>query len=294
MTTTVELSSPIDTITFYPDPSVNGWVYNNATLDAWYALAEVDVKAKKRPNAHGTYGLGQTFTKESRPVISGQYYGKSTVDALAARDRLSALYNDGLPILMTVTDELRATSRQVWLVDLDAPFRYDFSHIPLDIVLFAADPRRYGQIETSSDGMPSGSSGLVWDLGTSGTGLFFDWGTPGSPGQVTYTNTGKAPTLPRMDVGGNGGFLGGFRITEIETGRELTLVRDTNVGEVVTLNSRTQRATLSNGGGDITGDLTSRDWFTIPAGSTRRYQITPLGSVIGSPTITIYAAPAYL
>lgn len=290
MPTVVELSSPTDVIAFYPDPSVNGWVYDNATLDAWYALAETDPKVNKRPNAHGSYGLGQVFTKEHRPVIVGQYYGASATDALTARNRMASMFSDGRPVLITVTDELGATSRQVWLVDLDAPFRYDFSHFPLDLSFIAPDPRRYAATESVSDGMPSGGTGLVWNLGTNTD--YFDWGSAGVLGQVSYTNLGAATTLPRLEVGGAGAFLGGFRITEVETGRELTLERDTNLGEVIVLNSRTQRATL--GAGDITGDLSSRDWFSIPASATRRYQITPLGSVTGAPTITLYAARAYL
>ena len=95
-----------------------------------------------------------------------------------------------------------------------------------------------------------------------------------------------------IEIGGAGSFDAGFRVTEIETGREITLERATNLGEVVVLNSRSQRATI--GQGDVTALLSSRDWFTIPAGAERRYQITPLGSVSGSPTITIYAAPADL
>lgn len=293
MPTIVELSSGTDTIVFYPDPSVNGWVYDNDTLDAWYRLADTDPKVNKRPNAHGAYGLGQVFTKEARPVIAGQYYGASSADALAARQRLSAMFNDGRPVLITVRDELVDTSRQAWLVDLDAPFRYDFSHFPLDVAFISPDPRRYGATAAiGPEGMPSGSSGLVWNLGTAPSGLFFDWGSEGTLGQVSYTNTGGATTHPRIEVGGAGGFVGGFRITEVETGRELTVVRDTNPGEVIVLNSRTERATL--GAGDITGDLTARQWFAVPAGATRRYQITPLGSIIGTPTMTLYAAPAYL
>lgn len=294
MVTIIELVSPTDTITFYPTPDVNGWVYNNVTLDEWYALAEVDADLNKRPNAHGTYTPGQTFTKEHRPILSGQRYDTDPTSALLARQRLSALYSDGNPIIMRVTDELGPTTRTVWLLDYDAPFKYGFDHFPLDLVFVAPDPRRYGPaITVGPEGMPSAGSGLVWDLGTAGSGLYFDWGTAGVLGQVVVTNTGGAATFPVLAVGDAGGFDVGFRITEVETGRELTVVRVTNPGEIITLDSRTQRATINNGG-DITGTMSSRDWFTIPAGATRRYQINPLGSVTGSPTMTLVTAPAYL
>lgn len=293
MPTLVELVSPTDTIAFGAAPEDGSpWVYNNATLDAWYALPEADPKVSKRPNAHGAYNLGQVFTKEHRPVVNGQYYGASAADALAARNRLNAMFSDGKPVTMRVTDELGTTSRQVWLLEASTSFRYDFSHFPFDLALIAPDPRRYAPASPVSDGMPSAGSGLVWNLGTAGSGLYFDWGTVGTAGQVTFTNTGNAVTLPRLEVGGPGGFDAGFRVTEVETGRELVFTRPTNDGEVIVLDSRTQRATLA--AGDVTAFLSKRQWFAIPAGETRRYQINPLGSVTGAPTITLYAAAAYM
>lgn len=295
MTTLVELISDTDTIVFRHEPTGEGWVYNNATLDAWYALPDVDAKLAKlakRPNAHGAFGLGQTFTKEHRPIVSGQYYGASTADALVARNRLNALFSEGRSLTMRVTDELGVTTREVWLLEASTDFRYDFSHFPLDIVFVAPDPRRYGPIVSDSEGMPSTGTGLVWNLGTAPSGLYFDWGTEGVLGQVSFTNGGSAATLPRIEVGGDGAFAAGFRITEIETGRELIFNRATNLGEIIVFDSRTQRATLASG--DVTAFLSSRDWFTIPPGQTRRYQINPLGAVSGAPTMTIYAAPASL
>lgn len=295
MPTLVELISATDSIAFYSTPDVNGYVYNNDTLDAWYALPSTDPKLSKRPNSHGAFGLGQIFTKEARPIVNGQYYGTSTADALTQRNRLNALFSDGKAVTMRVTDEIGMTSRQVWLLEAATSFRYDFSHFPFDLSLVAPDPRRYGPTIIDIEPMPTGGSGLVWNLGTAPSGLYFDWGTPGLLGQVTFTNSGTATTFPRIEVGGGapaGAFLAGFRITEIETGRELTFERSTNPGDVIVLDSRTQRATL--GAGDVTAFLSSRDWFAVPAGATRRYQITPLGGVTGSPTISLYAAPANL
>lgn len=293
MTTIVELITPTDTISFGPAPEPGSpWVYNNDTLDAWYALPAVDAKVTKRPNAHGAYGLGQIFTKEHRPILNGQYYGENVTDALRARARLNAIFRDGRSVTMRVTDELGATTREVWLIESAPTFHYDFSHFPFDLVFVAPDPRRYGPTESASDGMPGGGTGLFWNLGTAPSGLFFDWGVAGTAGRVSYTNAGSATTYPRIEVGGPGAFSAGFRVTEIETGRELTFERSTNDGEVVVLDSRTKRATI--GSGDVTAFLSSRDWFSIPAGATRRYQINPLGAVTGSPTITIYAAPATL
>lgn len=290
---TVELISATDTITFAATPDVaGGWVYDNDTLDAWYAFPGAESKIAKRPNSHGAFGLGQIFAKEARPIVSGQYYGADAASALVARQRLAALFSDGRSVTMRVTDELGATTRTVWLLEASTSFRYDFAHFPFDLSLVAPDPRRYGATVADSEGMPSAGSGLEWDLGTAGSGLYFEWGSAGVLGQVEFTNTGTVPTLPRIEVGGAGAFDAGFRITEVETGRELTFERTTNLGEVIVFDSRTQRASLASG--DVTAFLSSRDWFAIPAAATRRYQVNPLGAVSGSPTITLYAAPAFM
>lgn len=292
MAAVITLASATDTITFYHAPSGGGWVYNNATLDAWYALPSTTPKVSKRPNAHGAFGLGQIFTDAARPIVNGQYYGDTAANALVARNRLNSLFSDGRSVTMTVVDELGTTSREVWLLDVATTFHYDFAHFPFDIALVAPDPRRYGPESSASDTMPLAGSGLTWPLGTAASGLFWDWGTEGTLGQVSYTNTGNATTFPRIEVGGAGSFAAGFRITEIETGRELTFERSTSTGQIIIFDSRTQRATLA--AGDVTAFLSSRDWFSVPAGETRRYQINPLGAVAGTPTITIYAAPASL
>lgn len=290
MTTVVELISANDSIAFYPSPDVNGWVYDNDTLKAWYASPQSEAKINKRANAHGAFGLGQVFKKEHHPIVSGKFYGATATDALVARNRLNALAMDGNSITMRVTDELGPSTREVWLLESDTEFLYDFAYFPFDLSLVAPDPRRYGALYSATDGMPSAGGGLFWNLGTAPSGLYFDWGVAGTLGQVSFTNTGGAETFPRIEVGGAGSFAAGFRLTEIETGRELTYVQSTNFGDVVVFDSRTGRATL--GSGDVTKYLTSRDWFAVPAGATRRYQVNPLGAVTGSPTVAIYVAPA--
>lgn len=288
---TMQLTSPSDTILLTGDDIAGKWIYDNDAMTAWLALADVEVKLSSRPNAHGVYDIDQLYLGEHRTPIDGQYFGTSTLDAAEARNRLSAMFNDGRPIVLVVTDELGSTYRSVTVIDFEAPWKLD-THFTFSVVLLATDPRRYGAPQVDEEGMPVGSSGLVWNLGTSGSGLYFDWGTPGTLGQVEFTNTGVAVSSPLIEVGGAGGFLGGFRVTEVETGRELTITLGTGTGDVIRLNSRTGRATLN--GGDVTRFMTSRKWFNVPRGVTRHYQITPLAGYTGSPTIKITGSPAYL
>lgn len=289
----VKLTSAFDEITFRAAPdAASGFVYDNDTLERWYALPSADPKVRKRPNAHGAFGLGQIFAGEARPLIAGQYYGTSSSDAKKARRRLAAMFSDGNAITMSVTDEDGLTeSRSVNVIEFSAPFAADFSHFDFDIELVAVDPRRYGATVSTSTGLPTPSSGLVWPLGSAASGKFFDWGTAGELGQVSFTNAGEATTYPRLEVTG-GRMLGGFRITEIETGRELTYARTVENGQTVVLDSRTQRAYI--GDADVTAALSTRKWYEIPRGATRRYQITPLGSTTGSPILTLRTAPANL
>lgn len=291
MPTIVELISPTDTITFRDAPGGDGFVYNNKTLDEWYALPAIEAPVEKRPNAHGAFGLGQIFSGAAKPIVSGKFFGATSADALVARNRLGALFADGKPVTMRVTDELAVTTRQVWLVEKYTPFLYDFAYFPFDLAFVAPDPRRYAALVTAATNLPSGSTGLVWDLGTAVSGLFFDWGTAGTLGQAVFTNTGNAATFPTAVV--TGGLASGFRITEIETGDELTYVGNLAAGDSITLDSRTQSATL-NTGSDGSAMMTSRDWFSVPPGATRRYQFATLGATSGTPTLSISAAPAYL
>lgn len=288
---TMQLTSPVDSLLLTGDDIGGKWIYDNDSLTSWLALADIEVKLSSRPNAHGAYDVDQLFATEHRTTIDGQFYGSSTTEAAEARNRLHAMFNDGRPIILAVTDELGSTYRTVTLITCDTPWKLD-THFTFHVVLVAPDPRRYGPAQVDEDGMPVGSSGLVWNLGTAPSGLYFDWGTPGTLGQVEFTNTGAAVSSPIIETGGPGTLPGGFRVTEIETGRELTIGITIAAGDVLRLNSRTRRATLN--GADVTRFMTARKWFTVPSGVTRRYQITPLAGFTGSPTIKITGSPAYL
>lgn len=285
----ITLASDADAIEFYSTPDVNGWVYDNATMSSWLRLAEVDVKLNKRPNAHGTYLPDQLFTVEHRTEFAGQFYGETALAATVARNRLAALFNDGRAVVMTVTDDLGATGRVGFVIAYDPEWMPD-GHFAFAFAFAAPDPRRYAPSVEEATGLPSPSSGLLWPLGTT-PGLFWDWGTPGDPGRVTLTNHGNTTTFPVAYVGAGGTLSGGFRLTEVETGRELEFPVSTG-GGVVRLDSRTQRATIN--GGDVTGDMTRKEWFSIPPQATRSYQFAALGGVTGAPLFQLFGADAYL
>lgn len=301
--TTITLDSSRDSITFTPTgadvdafgaaPLGGAFLYGDESLDAWYALPSPQITLAKRANAHGSFGLGKTYVDAAEPKIIGQYLGLTHEDAANARERLSAMYNDGGPVVMRVTDVLGTTSRVVWIADLSIDWTAT-ERFTVDMSMVAPDPRRYGPLQTSPGvGLPTASSGLVWNLGTAPSGLYFDWGTAGTPGTISMTNDGNAEAYPTVIVGGGGGFTDGFRVSEVETGRELVFPYLVDKDTTITLNSRTRRAS-QNSGGDVTELLTSRQWFSVPSGATRTYLISPLGGVTGAPTFRATMMPAHL
>lgn len=199
--------------------------------------------------------------------------------------------------------------------------------------VIAADPFRYGPVAVAPTGVAVPSSGLVWPLGVAAgttpsqglypatyyvrdqntpgfyltdglasngdgtyqpqpaqpTGKYFDWGTPGSTGRVSVTNAGTAETVSMFDV--VGGLGGGFELVWVPTGQRVRFERPVAQSETIRLNPRTGRVTLN--GSDVTGFLTASDWWTVPPKSTGDVQFLPIGTVTGTPTLTVSTSAAY-
>lgn len=285
---TIVITSSNDSIELTGTDVEAGWIYDNDALSSWLALAEVAVDLSKRPNGHGTYFPDQLYTVEHRTTIPGRYFGTDALDAAAARNRLLALFNDGKRVTVTVTDDGGPTSRAGLVVGIEPQWKPD-GHFEFILTFAAPDPRRYGFTEETSTGLATPSSGLVWPLGTGVS--FWDWGTAGTDARVAFTNNGNTTTYPIFEIGADGSLDAGFAITEVQTGRTLEYPVSTG-GNVVVLNCRTQRATAN--GGDVTGNLTRREWFAVPAGASYEYQFVTLGATTGAPTMRLLAADAYL
>lgn len=289
----ISIATPRDVLTLTGTDIPSEWIYDNDALRSWLSLADIDVRFSQRPNAHGAYGVDRLFASEHRTEIAGRYFGLSSEAAVLARNRLSALFNNGEPVIVTVTDELGATSRIGQIIDVDPEWTPDH-HFTFTLAFAAPDPRRYGAARIVSAGLPSPSSGLVWPLGSTDQAdpsVYWNWGTPGATGRVSFTNAGNTPTYPVVFVGAGGELDDGFSVVEVTTGRELIYAMDTG-GAIVRIDNRTRRATIN--GGDVTGNMTRKEWFEIPPGATYEYQVTPLGGVTGAPTYDLSAADAYL
>jgi hypothetical protein len=286
---TITIASSTDAITMTGSDIGAGFIYDNESLSAWFALPDIDVRLNKRPNAHGTYTPDRLFANEHRIPMSGSYFGASALAAAIARNRLSAMFNDGTPVSITVTDDLGPTARIGFLVAFDPEWMHD-GHFRWALEFAAPDPRRYGTAVAASTALATASSGLVWPLGSGSS--FWDWGTAGTTGRIAFTNTGNTTTYPLLTVGAGGQLPNGFEVVEVNTGRTITYAGPAGDGGLVVLNSRTQRATVN--GGDTTDYLTRAEWFAVPKGATYEYQFISLGGQTGAPTLANLAAPAYM
>lgn len=152
---------------------------------------------------------------------------------------------------------------------------------------YAPDPRLYGQALTLTTGLRTSGTGLAFPIGSP-----MDFGTLGSGGSVSFTNTGTAATEPVFTI--SGALSQGFQITWVETGQHLTY--SFPVGSDLVIDCGAGTATTQ--GQDRTVHLTQRDWFSVPAGATGTFQIAALGGETGTSnpgfTFTAQVAPAYL
>lgn len=299
---TITLDSSRDSILFTPTgadvdafgaaPVGGAFLYSDESLDAWFSLPSPVTRAAKRANAHGSFGIGVTTLEAAEPKIIGRYFGMTKVDAADARARLSAMYNDGSPIVMRVTDASgEVSSRIVWVTSFDVDWT-STETFTFDMTLFAPDPRRYGAlIESGEVGLGTPAGGLRWPLGTT-PGLWLDWGVAGTAPTIALTNPGNTTAYPTLYVGGAGAFPGGFRLTEVDTAREVSYESPLGQGSTITINNRTRRASLDYG--DVTERFTTREWFQVPSGSTRTYRLDAIGVPVGSPTYRATMMPANL
>ena len=155
----------------------------------------------------------------------------------------------------------------------------------ITIDMTAIDPRAYGTESTNSTGMAAHGGGLRFPLR-----FPINFGTPGSDGRVRFTNAGTATTYLTLVV--TGGMSQGFSLKRVETGQTITVSRPINSDDTVTLETYYGTVLLNNQS-SLSGFLTDYDWFQCPPGETCTVQFTPLGTVTGTPTLTMTASPAW-
>ena len=275
-----------------------GTGFHLTRLVGWYDAAPTRYSAAERPQAHGSFRPGKIFRAPRVVSVEGSWSGDTIEEAYVAQQALAGVQADGYESPMTVTDVLGSTTVTAGLSGaptMDDQLYSPFFRFAFDVI--AADPFRYGPVESDSAGVPTPSTGLSWPLGSPRaetpdvtTGPFWDWGTDGETGRVQTANVGNAETFSTFDV--TGGLSGGFLLTWVPTGDEIRFERTILDGSVVNVDPRTGRATI-DGQSDVSGYLTRANWWPIAAGQTGEVQFTPLGTVTGTPTLTAHTRPAY-
>ena len=283
MGTVITLTAGTLVVVITGDGVFEGCTYDK--LEGWYGVDNVDLALVTRPNAPGAFAPVQTFPDAKAISIEGQYFGASRADGLAMRETLSMLYNDGRPVLMTVADDLRQTSREVLVASVLFPWTIH-PEFKFTIDMTAADPRRYGVETSAGTTLAAPGTGLVWPVAWP-----VDWGTIGVNSEITIANPGNTATISRFVVSG-GEMPDGFAIVNTTTGERLTYLGPVTAGATITLDTATRTA-LINESGPGSRFLTTPQWWSIPARSSIGVQFLALGGTIGTPRLDVYTAPAY-
>ena len=267
------------------DSATAGWTFQKLT--DWYTLPASKTPIRARPlGSHGAFSIDRDWLDSAAISVEGWFLGESLAECVAAKRSLASV-GGGQMATVTVTDAEGASSRSVSIRQISILDDYDETAFGFVVDMIAPDPRRYGAPVTTSTGLPSSGTGQPWPQVWPA-----DWGTPGSPGRVTATNTGTASTALLLTVAG--GLSGGVELVAVGSGRVLRLERVIPNGSTVMFDAATGRVYLDARANDITGFLTKREWdgFIVPGGGSVTVQMNPLGVTSGTPTLTVQYAPA--
>lgn len=301
--TTITIATDYDSVTFTGGDVYLGPTYDK--LEGWYETPNVDVGFVKRPGAPGAFAPEQTHPDEAVISIEGDMFAANRAAGIEWRERLAALYNEGRPVLVTVADDLRTTTRSCTVEGVGIPWTIH-PEFEYSIDMRAADPRRYGAATTIETTLAAPGTGLALPFSdVTGVGLLLpsdeaptpdlglDLGSLGTSGRLTVTNEGRVATVSRFIVDANGGSMpDGFVIVNVPTGQRLTYLGPVEAGTTVTLDSETQTAFI-NGTAPAGRWLAAPEWWEVPPRSSLEVAFLPRGSVTGSPKLTATTSPAF-
>ncbi len=280
--------------------TVNGLVFSGdvvsptgfyfSDLIDWDSIPDSKSPVNERPQAHGAFGIQNDYRQSAAISFKAWYKAASRIEMKQAKQVAKSALGANRSALVTLDDVDGRMSRYVSV--RTAPFddnkaRLEFT-FTVDMV--ATDPFMYGDTVTYEAGPAVSGGGLTWPLGTAPSGLWEDWGDDGSSGRVTVTNPGTALTWATLRVRGG---CGGFIITDQTSGKQLEFDRFIPDGSIVTVNQRTQTASIDGASNDVSGFLRG-DFFPIGPGETHVVAWAPIGATTGSPRFFLDLSPAYL
>lgn len=263
-----------------------GWVF--ADLIDWYTLPDSKSPSVPMPQGNGSFNPGVDWRSAATPSFTAGYIGSSKAECLAAVEQFTAVGTTAQT--MVVTDELRATQREVSVRHIGVPdfFGYDDFEVHFAVDVLAWDPIRYGDLVTSSTGLPMAGGGLEYPLHDPSGAL--SYGSNGQLGRVDLSNGGTADVWPSFEI--TGALTNGFFIQRLDTGQVLRYDRVVPAGSTVSIDSRTGRV-LVDSLSDASTYLTRDQFFSIPAGGSIEVQFNAINGSSGSPMMTVSWRPGW-
>lgn len=283
MGTTITIASPQVALTITGDGVYSGCTYDR--LDGWYGIENVENRFTRRTNAVGAFAPRQTFQAERLISVEGDFFGRTRAEALAMRENLNSLYGGGFEAVMTVADDLRTTSRRVFVMGVNIPWTIH-PEFPFTLDMRAPDPRRYAAASTLSTKLAAPGTGMSYPI------IYpISYGTISVSNRIIVNNPGNAETVSRYVVSG-GEMPDGFDIINVATGQRLSYVGPVLAGTTVTIDTATRSAFI-NDTGPGSRYLAAPQWWSIPPASSVELSFLSRGSVTGNPTLAVTTAPAY-
>lgn len=284
--TTIEFGG----ITF-DDGAVSGFAI--ASWAGWWDRPAARLQLNDRPQANGSFGVSRVYVAARTVTVEGSWSGSDMASAYAALNQFNGVQSGGVPSPFRVSEPGGVKSITASVATALGPQTLFDPHFDFSFSVVAPDPLKYGEPVTVSTGVPVQGGGLVWPLGST-PGVYWDWGADGSSGRVTLPNGGTAESWPTVTA--SGGLGGGFVATAVNgsTVRSVRFERVIPDGSLVSIDFRTGRAWIDAPGNDVSGFLTVRDFFSVPAGGLTDIQFAPLGVVSGTPQFTATVSPAFL
>jgi hypothetical protein len=281
--------------------TVNGLVFSGDVSSAtgfyfsdlvdWDTIPDSKSAVNERPQAHGAFGIANDYRQSAAISFDAWYNAATRLEMKQAKQLAKVALGTNRPIPVTLDDVDGRMTRYVSV--RHAPFDDNKSKLAFTFAvdMVATDPLMYGDPVTVDAGPAVSGGGLTWPLGTADSGLWEDWGADGSSGRVTVTNQGTADAWPVLRV--QGGTAGGFVITDLMSGKVVEFDRQIPDGSIVTVNQRTQTASIDGASNDVSGFLTA-DFFSVPKGESMVIAWAPIGATTGSPRLFVDLSPAYL
>lgn len=255
-----------------------------AKLVGFTDSADPRIESEARENGHGDYAQSDVYQAARYVTVEGDYYQQADEDLFAAGEVLKQLHGAEFEVEIVAggrvyRSAVRLASKVSWDVDV-AP-----GLVPFEFTLKADDPRWYGPLITQTVGVPSPGVGMS-DPFTDP----IDEGDPGNLGRIVCTNTGGAPTSPKVTI--YGGVSEGFELLCMEHARVVRVTRPIPDGSHVTVDMGSGEVWIDDQSILPASYVPVSEWFEIGAGETCTIQWTPHGAQSGTPRMLVEHAEA--